>query len=144
MTYFTLTELTRSETAKSRKIDNTPTKEAESNLVALVVNTLDPLRRLWGKPLKVNSGYRCAALNKAVGGASNSSHLYGMAADITTGSVDGNRKLWYALLASNIPYTKVINERNFSWLHISFDARNISKIKMRAEQKNGKWVYYYV
>lgn len=144
MKYFTIEELTRSETARVRKIDNTPNEVITEHLKALVDNTLDPLRSLWGNPLHVNSGYRCPQLNKAVGGASNSGHMYGFAADITAGSQDANRRLWYTLINSNIPYTKVINEQDFSWLHIAFDKSNITKIKLRAEKKNDNWVYYRV
>lgn len=140
MKYFTIEEMTRSTTATKLGLKNSPDIVAKNRLIALVENTLDPLRAAWGKPLKVNSGYRCKTLNKAVGGASNSSHLYGMAADITAGSKDANRRLWYTLITSNIPFTKVINEKDFTWLHISFDAKNVSKIRLREE--NGK--YYNV
>ena len=68
MKYFTIEELTRSTTARQRGIDNTPSQQVIDNLTALVNNVLDPLRQAWGKPIHVNSGYRCPALNKAVGG----------------------------------------------------------------------------
>lgn len=144
MKYFTIPELCRSEKAKQLSIDNTPDSVVKANLTALVENTLDPLRELWGTPLKVNSGYRCPALNKAAKGAAGSSHMTGQAADITAGSKDANRRLWYRLINSDIPFTKVINEQDFSWLHISFVAGKITKTRLRAEKKNGKWVYYYV
>ena len=144
MKYFTISELTRSTTATKLGIINTPNTIQRERLMALVDCTLDPLRELWGKPLTVNSGFRCPELNKAVGGATSSSHMQGMAADITAGSKDANRRLWYTLINSNIPYTKVINEQDFSWLHISFDVKNVSKIRMRAEKVNGKWKYFYV
>ena len=67
MKYFTIEELTRSTTARLRGIDNTPSQQVINNLIALVDNVLDPLREAWGKPIHVNSGYRCRALNKAVG-----------------------------------------------------------------------------
>jgi uncharacterized protein YcbK (DUF882 family) len=70
--YFTIKELTKSSVATKKKISNTPTKEIENKLEALIENVLDPLRELYGKPITVNSGYRCPALNKAVGGVSNS------------------------------------------------------------------------
>ena len=70
------------------------------NIEALVENVLDPLRERYGKPIIVNSGYRCAKHNKAVGGASNSQHMVGEAADITAGSPEGNEKLLKILLES--------------------------------------------
>lgn len=143
MKYFTIKELSRSGKAIELKIDNTPPKDVVANLTRLVDNTLDPLRMLWGKPMKVNSGYRCKRLNDAIGGATKSAHLFGFAADITAGSKEANSQLWDMLLKSNIPYTKVINEQNFSWVHIAFDG-NPTKIKLRGVKINGVWKYYNV
>lgn len=140
MKYFTYEELTFSATAKKQHIDNFPyfNREVFTNLRTLVETTLDPLREIWGKPIRVNSGYRCPALNKAVGGAANSSHLRGQAVDITTGSKVDNKRLWDLLIESPIPYTKVINEKNYSWLHVSLDINNISRIKLK--EVNGKYI----
>ena len=141
MRYFTYSELTRSDTAKQLGIDNTPNQQVKNNLRALVENTLDPLRSIWGKPIRVNSGYRCPKLNSVMPGASKtSSHMYGKAADITTGNKQDNKKLWELLIESPIPYTKVINEKDFSWLHVSFDINNISRIKL----KEVNWRYIAV
>ena len=83
MKYFTIEEMTKSSTAKAKDIDNTPSQEILVKLQKLIEAILDPLREWYGKPIKVNSGYRCEALNKAVGSkANNSQHLYGEAADI--------------------------------------------------------------
>ena len=57
----------------------------EENLQALVDNVLDPLRERYGKPIKVNSGFRCLVHNKTVGGVPNSQHMKGEAADIVSG-----------------------------------------------------------
>ena len=140
MKYFTYEELTRSDTATKLHIDNFPyfNQQVLGNLRALVENTLDPLRSIWGKPIRVNSGYRCPKLNAAVGGATNSSHMKGQAADITAGSKADNKRLWDLLVESPIPFTKVINEKNFSWLHVSFDVQNISRIKLK--EVNGKYI----
>ena len=82
MKYFTLTELTHSDTAVSLGIDNTATPSVVRNLERLVSRVLDPLREAWGSPIIVTSGYRCEELNKRVGGVKTSYHLRGMAADI--------------------------------------------------------------
>ena len=82
MTYFTLEELTHSATAQAHSIANVPTAEAVKNLETLVVCVLDPLRKAWGSPIIVTSGYRCEELNRKVGGAPYSYHRLGMAADI--------------------------------------------------------------
>lgn len=79
--YFTLQELTYSDTAVQKHIDNRPSKEIESHLIELM-ETLDSLRSFYGKPIKVTSGYRCKSLNKAVGGSDTSVHMIGYAADL--------------------------------------------------------------
>ena len=124
MKYFTIEELTRSTTARLRNIDNTPSQLVIDNLTALVDNVLDPLREAWGKPIKVNSGYRCRALNKAVGGVPASQHMLGQAADITGGSQEANRDLYSLLKRLNLPVDQAINEHDFRWLHISYSPRH--------------------
>ena len=124
MKYFTLTELTRSATARRLGIDNTPPQETVTALAQLVDNVLDPLREAWGTPLYVTSGYRCPALNRAVGGVPHSQHILGQAADVTTGTIDGNRRLWQLLQSLKLPVDQVINEHGFRWLHISYGPRN--------------------
>lgn len=122
MKHFTLEELTKSETAQRLGIDNTPTPQAIACLHQLADNVLDPLRDAYGAPIYVNSGYRCPALNRAVGGAAGSQHLTGEAADITAGSKSGNRRL-YELLR-NLPVDQAINEHDFTWLHVSYGPRH--------------------
>lgn len=124
MKYFTIAELTRSTTAQLRGIDNTPSQQVIDNLTALVENVLDPLRQAWGAPIHVNSGYRCPALNKAVGGVPASQHMLGQAADITAGSRAKNQSLYRLLRQLNLPVDQAINEHDFSWLHVSYGPRN--------------------
>ena len=122
MKYFTIEELTASSVARQLHIDNTPTAEIKENLTALVRHILDPARTALGKPIRVNSGYRCTLLNTCVGGAQNSQHLRGEAADICTGSPEENRKLFEILL--NMPFDQLIWERGNShgpaWIHVSY------------------------
>lgn len=80
--YFTLAELLRSDTAKKKNIDNTPSWDVVEHLGELVEKILDPLRAAYGMPIRVSSGYRCEKLNKAVGGAATSVHMLGYAADL--------------------------------------------------------------
>jgi hypothetical protein len=84
MKYFTIKELTKSSTAEAKGIDNTPTPEVEHNLTALVDNVLDGVRAIYGKPITVNSGYRCPELNKAVGGSVTSDHCFDEKTEILT------------------------------------------------------------
>lgn len=79
--YFTLKELTYSNTAKKLGITNTPSPSIIAHLEELM-KFLDGLREAWGSAIKVTSGYRCAKLNKAVSGSNTSAHLYGYAADL--------------------------------------------------------------
>lgn len=123
MKYFTIKELCKSSTAISKNIDNSPNSEVVQNLTQLVDNILDPLREKYGKPINVNSGYRCQALNKAVGGSKTSQHCFGQAADITTGSKSENKKLFNLIIKLNLPYDQLIDESNFSWVHVSFSKK---------------------
>lgn len=119
MKYFTMKELTKSSTADKLGIDNTPTPEASVALSNLVTHVLDPLREMYGKPITVNSGYRCTKLNAAVGGAKTSQHMRGEAADITAGSKTENKKL-FELIRDNLPFDQLIDESNYSWVHVSY------------------------
>jgi len=119
MKYFTIEELIRSDTAIIRGINNSPSINEVEALCRLVRNVLDPVRDQWRKPIRVNSGYRCETLNKAVKGASTSQHLKGEAADITTGSQQGNIQLFNLIQTLDLPYDQLIDEKNYSWIHIS-------------------------
>ena len=127
MVNFTIQELTASATAKARKINNDPTPEAVENLKLLVDMVLDPLRNAYGKPIRVNSGYRSPALNTAVKGSKTSQHVKGQAADITGGSKAENKKLFELAQKLNLPYCQLIDEKNFSWVHISYDKNNVKR-----------------
>ena len=124
MQYFTIQELTASSTARARGIDNTPNAQVEANLTKLIDAVLDPVRRIWSRPITVNSGFRCPALNAAVRGVANSQHLTGEAADITTGSREGNRELFEKISRSGVPFDQLIDESGYSWIHISYSGRN--------------------
>ena len=127
MRNFTIQELTASATAEAKKIKNDPTPEAVENLKLLVDKVLDPLRDAYGKPIRVNSGYRSSALNAAVKGSKTSQHVKGQAADITGGSKAENKKLFELAQELNLPYGQLIDEKNFSWVHISYDKDNVKR-----------------
>ena len=129
MKYFTIEELCRSTTADRKGIDNRCGCDIEANLTALVDNVLDPLREWYGKLIVVNSGYRCPALNKAVGGTTTSQHMSGQGADIDTGDRQQN-KLLFEYIRKNLPYDQLIEESNFAWVHVSYraDGRNRNQV----------------
>ena len=81
MKYFSIKELCASSVAEKNDIYNIPDLYAMDNLHELVDNILDPARERLGEPIYISSGYRCEEVNRLVGGAKNSQHLKGMAAD---------------------------------------------------------------
>lgn len=122
---FTLEELLASQVALKEGIDNSANEQQVSNLKTLAEKVLQPIRDLYGKPMIIDSGFRCPALNKAVGGVNTSQHLYGEAADI---AVKGN--IYDLVMLIKNPENKFVYDqliyyprRNF--LHISYrEGRN--------------------
>lgn len=120
--FFTLAELTASETAARHKINNSPSAEIIGNLQYGVDMVLDPLRRLYGNPIRINSGYRCNELNKIVGGVANSWHLKGNAADIHIASAAEAKILFNNL--QKLPSVDTVlfeHSKNAQWLHVQWD-----------------------
>ena len=123
---FAYEEFIRSSTAERMGIDNRPkTKEEEKkvieNLRNLCLEVLQPLRDYVGAPVHINSGYRCKALNLAVGGVKNSQHSRGEAADIRIASPKQGRE-WAAWIEDNCRFDQMLLERNKNggvWLHVS-------------------------
>lgn len=132
MTYFSIEELCHSDTATARQIDNTPAPAVRQKLQTLIDELLDPLRRAWGQPIRVSSGYRCPELNRAVGGVANSQHQTGEAADLTTGTAAQNRQLFARIIemqqSGRIDFDQLIWERGSAagpdWIHLSYRRGN--------------------
>ena len=118
MKHFTLAEFVKSGTADRLGISNRLPRELLPNVQRLVGQVLDPLREWYGHPIRINSGYRCPALNKAVGGVEGSYHTTGCAADIDTGSYEENKKL-FARIKDNLPYTELGWEGGGRWIHVA-------------------------
>ena len=122
--YFELDEFIRSDTAKKKNIDNMPTFEIVEHLEELVSKVLEPLRAAYGMPIKISSGYRCPALNKAVQGSSTSVHMIGYAADLQVGgSFNKFRDFvveWFRKTGTK--FDQILLERNTKtgakWIHI--------------------------
>lgn len=126
MKYFSIEELCKSDTAKAKGIDNTPTDEVKRNLTDLIENVLDPLREWYGKPIPVNSGYRCPELNKAIGGVATSFHQFGKGVDIDARSDEENKKL-FDYIKDNLPFTELGWEHGGAWVHVGYDRNHIDK-----------------
>ena len=113
-----------SATAQREGIDNRPPESAYHLLHVLVEQLLDPIREAWGEPIVVSSGYRCKELNALVGGAKNSHHLLGCAADIIAGNKADHRRLFNLIQQmqqeGKIRFTQLIAEEGYRWLHISY------------------------
>ena len=139
---FTLAEMTKSQTAKRLGIDNTPTPEQLENLIELCNKVLQPLRDAIG-PIRISSGLRVPALNKAIGGSKTSQHcaINGAAADI---DVEDNKKV-FDYIKDNIQFDQLIwefgDENQPDWVHVSYHyGKNRGQI-LRAVKKNGKTTY---
>lgn len=139
---FTLTELTKSQTAERLGLDNQPDDRALANLRVLCEKVLQPVRDALG-PVVINSGYRSYEVNKAVGGVSTSQHLHGMAADIECPGMDN------AALATwiyhNIPlYDQLILEfyrpgvPDSGWVHVSINPTGVNRKEALIINKSGK------
>lgn len=147
---FTLEEMCESPTATKLGIKNTPDSKQLENLKATCQYLLQPLRNAYGKGIKINSGFRCDKVNRAVGGAKTSSHMYGFAADIKP--VDGNMKaLQKAVLAwsKTHSFDQIIIEQPTdyvaSWIHVGWKHGVTGKQRRQilyAKKVNGKWAYY--
>lgn len=137
--HFTLDEFTFSQTAVRNGLDNTPSPAVIANLQNLCNNLLEPLRERVG-PIRITSGYRSSLVNSRVGGASNSQHLYGEAADIV---VPGMSVYDVAcLVRDEFKYDQVIQEFG-RWTHVSLRP-NPTQNRMQpltAMLKDGQTVY---
>ena len=121
MKYFSISEMTRSDTARRLGIDNTPSDSIKKNLTLFIEKVLDPIREDWGSPIIVSSGYRCPELNKAVGGVKTSGHLYGFCADL---QVKGDLRKFSNFVIEwmkehQMKWDQIIWEKsgNVTWLH---------------------------
>ena len=119
-------EATLSPTAMRLKIDNTPNEAQYTAMIMVANQCFEPARKAMGKPIKINSFFRCEKLNKAVKGAKNSHHVLGSAIDMTMGSKEENEKL-FEWCKANLKYTQLINEYDFSWIHISYIPDNLKQ-----------------
>ena len=146
---FSLLELTKSQTAERKGIDNTPGPEHQENLKSLCVNGLQPIRDYFSKVVTISSGYRSPELCTAIGSKSTSQHARGEAADFEIFGVS-NKELadW---IHYNINYDQLILEYwkgeedpNSGWVHCSYSEGNNRRQYLRAYKENGKTKYEQV
>lgn len=139
---FTLAELTKSSTATRLGIDNTPTPEQLENLAELCHKVLQPLRDAIG-PIRISSGLRVPALNKAIGGSKTSQHcaINGAAADI---DIEDNKKV-FDYIKNNLQFDQLIwefgNSKQPDWVHVSYHYGHNRGQVLKAVKKEGKTKY---
>lgn len=119
--HFSLAEMTASETAARKGIDNTPGPEVLAAL-KIAAKGMERVRGLLGQPIHVNSGYRSPALNRAIGGSKTSAHCLGYAVDFICPGFGSPLEVCKAINTSLIDFDQLIWEAG-EWTHISFEPR---------------------
>jgi zinc D-Ala-D-Ala carboxypeptidase len=142
---FSLSEMTKSETALRLNLPNDPSQEVIDNLKTLCEKVLQPVREHYGKGVKVNSGFRHPDVNAAVGGVRTSDHCMGQAADIEIPGVPNHELADW--IANNLDFTQVILEfytrgvPDSGWVHVSYVPSNLKKQQLTATKQDGKTIY---
>ena len=120
--HFSLAELTKSQTATRKGIDNKPTLDHIENLTELCTHVLEPTRRNFGKPMVISSGYRSEELCEAIGSSKNSQHAKGEAADFEITGIDNKELAEYII--DNLDFDQMIwefgDKDNPDWVHVSY------------------------
>jgi len=122
--HFSLAELTKSQTAVRKGIDNKPTLDHIENLTELCTHVLEPTRRNFGKPMVISSGYRSEELCEAIGSSKNSQHAKGQAADFEMFGVDNKELAKY--IKNNLVFDQLIlefynpDDPSSGWVHCSY------------------------
>ena len=145
--YLSLAEVTRSDTAKRKGIDNTPTQEHLENLKVICEEVFDKVREYFGVPLFISSGYRSAALNKAIGGSSTSDHNLGRALDLDQdghGNGVTNADV-FKFIKDNLEFDQLIwefgTDKNPDWVHVGYREGANRKQILKAVREGGKTKY---
>ena len=142
---FSINELTKSQTAERKGIDNTPGTEHQENLKKLCENVLQPIRDHFEQVVSVSSGYRSPELCTAIGSKTTSQHARGEAADFEIFGVSNKELADY--INENLEYDQLIleywkeSDPNSGWVHCSYSAGNKRKQYLRAYKENGKTKY---
>jgi len=126
--HFTLDEFVDSPTAKEKGIANVPNAVQIDAMKNLCLNVLEPVRKYFGKPVRIKSGFRSPALNKAIGGASTSQHMKGEAADIEIAGVRNDAIFNFIITHLNfdqcIAEKLSMSEGSKGWVHVSYSVKN--------------------
>jgi len=142
----TLAEVTRSESAKRKGISNEPTAEHLENFKKLALHVFQPIREHFLVPIHISSGYRSAALNKAIGGASSSQHCTGEAIDIDMDGTSITNAQVFNFIKDNLNFDQLIwefgTDKNPDWVHVSYESTGKQRKQiLKAVKSNGKTAY---
>lgn len=137
-----LAEMIISSEAKRKGISNMPTEEHLANMKKLAINVFQPIRDHFKVPIHISSGYRSLALNKAIKGSKKSQHVLGQAMDIDMDGTSITNKQIFDFIKDNLVFDQLINEFDYSWIHVSYNANGTQrKQTLKATKQNGKTVY---
>ena len=137
-----LSEVIRSESAKRNGISNMPTAEHIENFKILATKVFEPIREHFGVPIRISSGYRSAELNKCVNGSATSQHSTGEAIDIDQDQTTITNKQVFEYIKDNLAFDQLINEFNYSWVHVSYKANGKQRGEVWEAYKEGKVTKY--
>jgi zinc D-Ala-D-Ala carboxypeptidase len=138
----TLAEMIRSESAKRKGISNAPTQPHIDNMKYLAEKVFQPIRDYFNVPIHISSGYRSKALNQAIGGSNASFHSLGAAIDIDMDGTSVTNKEIFDFIRKNLEFTELINEFNYSWIHVAIvKGREDEKEVLVASKVNNKTIY---
>ena len=139
--HFTLSEFTRSESAKRHGVSNQPIPEHLENIKILCERVLEPIRIKFG-PINISSGYRSKVLNHYIGGSLRSQHCEGKAADLDMDDMGGvTNKQIFEYIKNELEFDQLINEFNYGWVHVSYNTGKNRKQVLDALKVNNKTVY---
>jgi len=142
---FSLNELTKSQTAERKGINNTPSTEHQENLKRLCETILQPIRDHFDCVVSVSSGYRSPELCVAIGSSTKSQHASGCAADFEIFNLSNKELADY--IDQNLDYDQLIleywkeSDPNSGWVHCSYTNGSNRKQYLRAYKENGSTKY---
>ena len=144
--HLSLAEVSRSETAKRKGINNTPSGEHLENFKKLAENIFEPIREHFGVPIHISSGYRSKELNAAVGGSSSSQHCQGEAIDIDMDGTTITNAEIFNFIKDNLTFDQLLwefgNDSNPDWVHVSYESTGKQRKQiLKAIKANGKTSY---
>ena len=138
-----------STTATRKGLANKPDQFQLANMKLLAEKIFEPLREWVGGPIRINSFFRCKALNKAIGGSTSSQHCKGQAMDIDDGGCKKTNAEMYEWIKENLDFDQMIwefgDEKNPNWVHVSYVSPEENRNRcLKAYKENGRTKYMVI